>query len=432
MLTPGVYPPSGIQLCSFPEELLERILSLCVLSSTQVPPPPRPTWHRRNARQAKSFPSPDCIEPHPHPPTTSGVANSTVGQNRGRTAPLYVNKLFHRIATPLFYHTIHVTSRHQAHLLRTTLVNRPPVGAHVQRISGAGVWKEMGEVFRLCDRIRALDLTIDDGHEPIQNDGLGNSDLSADEDGEAFFDALDELKGICTVALRKSQTTYLTQPRPRYRFARVAQTVSRWNKLESMHIAFRLSEPILSPLQSLFTPSTSPPSSTATASSIASLEPTLSPNDIPDILDLTLLPPIQALMLTLVKLPSLHTVSTLTPSLWTPTLLGVSRSQSLKRIILRDSAGHSTDTEGSCWFGIVSDNHRHSSPSVLPSSPAQSSGLQPISMVPHGLFMMEARKHVRLIELIKEGTPNLGRARALTIGTQAAAGGGESGTVARN
>ncbi|KAK0199758.1 hypothetical protein DFS33DRAFT_1364818 [Desarmillaria ectypa] len=84
--------------------------------------------------------------------------------------------------------------------------------------------------------------------------------------------------------------------------------------------------------------------------------------------------------------PSLHTFSTQLPSLWNEAILCVSRNPRLERIILGGN-----DHDDGC--GIISGG---------------------------GLYMIQTRKHPRLSELIRNGTPVI-RSRAHTVTSQSLA-----------
>lgn len=226
----SAFPVPSLELSRFPEELLERILSLCVVSSNDAPPPTRPSWHPQPAAaRSKAFPSLESI-------TTNAVYFK-----RDRTAPLLVSKTFLRIATPLFYHTLHISSRAQASGLLTTLRSHASLGLHVRRVALSGVWSEVAEVLRLCPGVVDIDLTLDAGL-PSSPTNSGNRNTMGggvvepqtpviDTDAEELCNVLETMKGIQHITLRKSNAVYLTQPRPRYLISRVAQAMHGWQKL---------------------------------------------------------------------------------------------------------------------------------------------------------------------------------------------------------
>ncbi|PBK78953.1 hypothetical protein ARMGADRAFT_1093624, partial [Armillaria gallica] len=96
--------------------------------------------------------------------------------------------------------------------------------------------------------------------------------------------------------------------------------------------------------------------------------------------------PISTITHALSLAPSLHTFSTQLPSLWNEAILCVSRNPRLERIRLGGS-----DHEDGC--GIISGG---------------------------GLYMIQTRKHPRLAELIRNGTPMI-RSRAHTMTSQSLA-----------
>ncbi|KAJ6598344.1 hypothetical protein DFH09DRAFT_1394532 [Mycena vulgaris] len=94
--------------------------------------------------------------------------------------------------------------------------------------------------------------------------------------------------------------------------------------------------------------------------------------------------------------PALHTLRTPPPALWAPPFLAVAANPALRRICL-DSAS--------------------------PSSPSSSPAPRARPPLASGLFLVEARKHARLSELIRAGTPVIGggwRGRAWTVGAAGA------------
>ncbi|KAJ8689950.1 hypothetical protein PTI98_012802 [Pleurotus ostreatus] len=159
-------------IATLPEELLERILHLCV--SSPPFPPARPAWHRDHRQQSRQqserrgqdqplyqadLPSRSQTLPSilttshdrilntkgkhrklssPPPTTTSrcdvpALTNACINRAktekiRTRLAPLLVCRLFNRIATPAFYETILLRSEWQAGSLAWTLRSS---GAHI-------------------------------------------------------------------------------------------------------------------------------------------------------------------------------------------------------------------------------------------------------------------------------------------------------------
>jgi len=110
--------------------------------------------------------------------------------------------------------------------------------------------------------------------------------------------------------------------------------------------------------------------------------------------------PITALTLALSTRPRLHTFSTLLPSVWNEAILRVSNNPALERIILGDgSVGMREQTQGRgvTWSGT--DFYAAPVSASIPAAPALEG-----SIAGTGLFLMQARKHTRLSELIRAGT----------------------------
>jgi len=186
-----------------PEELLERILSYCVVSP--LTPSSRPSWH------ANGF--------------------------RDRLAPLLVSKTFFRIGNPLFYHTIHIQSASQLHhLLSTTLRPNPSLATHVRRIILAGIWADAGELLCLCgNNLKLLDIHLDTTHlpQPVNS-------YIRDLDAEDFCEGLKGVKSLTHLMVRKSSNVYLTQPRPRQVLFELAKAVQEWDELVRGYTLFKV------------------------------------------------------------------------------------------------------------------------------------------------------------------------------------------------
>ncbi|KAJ6598340.1 hypothetical protein DFH09DRAFT_1131553 [Mycena vulgaris] len=121
----------------------------------------------------------------------------------------------------------------------------------------------------------------------------------------------------------------------------------------------------------------------------------------PDLVRLTTTFPLSAdpalapLTAALAGAPALHTLRTPPPAVWSPPFLAVAANPALRRICL-DAA-----------------------PPSPPSSFAAPSAPRARPPLASGLFLVEARKHTRLSELIRAGTPVIGggwRGRAWTVG----------------
>ncbi|KAH7915544.1 hypothetical protein BJ138DRAFT_57483 [Hygrophoropsis aurantiaca] len=211
----------SLTLNSFPEELLARVLALCVEPNLSVTP--RPTWHTSA-------------------PTT---------QPRTRLAPLLVSRQFLRIGSPAFYHTLHLRSANQTARVLITLREQPDLAFAVRKVVATGVWSELADLFGACSRIDEVDICLDAGARTLMPSG-GNATargqpqrtaitVNTDEaDAEAVCTALEHLD-IRNFTLRKAASAYLTHPKPRYVMTRLAQAVPKWKNLESTDIALRLS-----------------------------------------------------------------------------------------------------------------------------------------------------------------------------------------------
>ena len=204
-----------LNLLSFPEELLEKILAHCVVAHT--PHPPRPSWHSSSA-------------------TTPPV--------RGRLALLLVSKTFLRIATPLFYHSLHIASPSQLHcLLRDALRPNSALASHIRRVVLAGIWAEGGELLQLCHtRLETLDIILD-----TMAVAPGVQGDVRDLDAEEFCAALTEMTALTHLVVRKPCNVYLTQPRPRYVLSALAEAMHSWDKLVRLPFLTVVRHRILTP-----------------------------------------------------------------------------------------------------------------------------------------------------------------------------------------
>jgi hypothetical protein len=409
-------------LSDFPEELLDRILSLSLLPST-LPPSPRPAWH---------------------PPSPA--------RTRTRLAPLLVSHRFSRIGTPHLYHTIHLSSAPTTHLLLATLQSTAALGAHVRALTLGAVSPEGGAVLGLCPGVEQLEVVLDGMH------GEGED--------TAFIRGLQKLHAVRHLTLRKPGTVYLSLPRARIVIAGLAAALDGWPSLETADIAFKLSDD---------TPTSPVAGSTPVFASFPAPQrsQTLPLHAYPNSTDTSDSPPlpqgpITALTTALARAPNLHTFTTHLPSVWNVAILAVSTNPRLERIVLVDGrrggvqfdAGyHFTSpaspvqtpahtpfspslqapkrgsplqapfnprgtrlaintntayTPGQCSPSSVpchTFNTAHPYPQHQPPNPGYAGGI-----IGTGLFLMEARKHARLGELIRNGTVVV-RGRAFTMGS---------------
>ncbi|KAF9465965.1 hypothetical protein BDZ94DRAFT_1213894, partial [Collybia nuda] len=287
---------SSLSLSDFPEELLDRILSLS-LSPSSVPPSPRPAWH----------------------PLSSS-------RPRTRLAPLLICRRLARIGTPHLYHAIHLSAPTTTRLLLKTLHSKPALAEHVRVLSLASVTSDAGAVMSLCKGVSSLEIMLDAMH--------------GDADDFAFVRGLRQMKEVRHLTLRKPGTVYLSLPRARFVIAGLAAAIDEWTDLETANIAFKLSDdtptsPVAgsTPVFSSFIPApqrsqTLPLSfGTGTTSTPPTDSPPSSPLPLPH-------GPITALTTALARAPNLHTFTTHLPSVWNVAILAVSANPRLERIVL--------------------------------------------------------------------------------------------------
>ena len=204
--------PDPRQLSSLPEELLERILALCLPSPPSILPP-RPLWHRQ-----------------PLPPSSRGRTHQPHKQARPSTAPLLVSHTFLRISTPLFYHTLLLVSPAQVSSLLRTLRANPALGQCVKQLAVLGIWHDVGPVLTFCPGVQVLDIMLDTwkaspGREDVRD--------PKDNGAEAFCSAMERLQNVKHLTVRKGGTVYLTQSKPGYVIQRLATAIRTWKHLVS-------------------------------------------------------------------------------------------------------------------------------------------------------------------------------------------------------
>ncbi|KAK0495761.1 hypothetical protein EDD18DRAFT_1170622 [Armillaria luteobubalina] len=305
---------TAISLDSFPEELIERILSYCVVA-TPTPAVSSPAWAIDRTATA---PRPIC----------------------SRLSPLLVCKAFYRISLPHFYHTIHLTRPSQPGDLLAVLHHYPWLSRYVRRIVITGIFDGADQVFRRCSHVKAVDITLDPRF----------PDQAYCPAVERLCDSLEALDAVTHLTIRKPGRLYLTHAGVKRLIVRLASAITGWIDLQSAHLAFRISDD-----------SINAPAGQSRG-------------------------PISAITHALSLAPSLHTFSTQLPSLWNEAILCVSRNPRLERIRLGGS-----DHDDS--YGIISGG---------------------------GLYMIQTRKHPKLAELIRNGTPML-RSRAHTMSSKSLA-----------
>lgn len=167
-------------LPSLPEELLDRVLSYCVV--TPLPP------------------------------------SSRSSRLRSPLSIFLVSKTFYRVSTPLFYHTIYIRSSKQLHTLISLALRRNRILVnYIQRIVLADAWAEAGELFIMCNKtLLFLDITLD-------------SAASVRE--RRFCTGLLELTSLTHIVIRKPVHSQLVQPRPQYILSQLAKAIQRWEQL---------------------------------------------------------------------------------------------------------------------------------------------------------------------------------------------------------
>jgi hypothetical protein len=174
-------------LLSFPEEVLERILALCVDAQTDAFA--NPSWHTRQvSRRASSI--------------------------------LLVNKTFLRIATPLLYSTVVIRSAHQlATILDNVFRPNPELAAFVKTVAiSGGSYDGLDEFVRLCVNLEEFDMTLDNS--PWEGDVR-----------ERFGQSLMGMKKIKSLVVRKD--AYLTQEKPKLLMNQLSNAITSWTSLVS-------------------------------------------------------------------------------------------------------------------------------------------------------------------------------------------------------
>ena len=198
-------------LSCFPEELLLRILSLCVSPPAILPiPVPRSPLHAWDYVSDHSL----IIKASPYSQPLA----------RTRLALLCVSRQFHRITLPLFYHTLHLQSAKQLAGALKALKRRPALTPAVRKVVLSAIWQDCDVLLALCERVDDMDICLDLGRD--RSSGVG------DMEAEAFCAALAR-RDIFRMTIRKDPVAYLTHDRPRYMLEGLAQAIPRWSNLVS-------------------------------------------------------------------------------------------------------------------------------------------------------------------------------------------------------
>jgi hypothetical protein len=171
-----------MSILSIPEELLDTILDLCIVTAADRPP-----WHVR---------SPE----------------------RSRASLLLVNKTFLRIATPILYKTVLLRSPSQlSSILINTFRPNPKLASYVKTIIlPGGAHDGVEELFQFCRNTQLLDVTLD-------KNPLGPGTTSR------FGNSLRQMKRIRHLVIRKD--AYLSQEKPKYIISQLSQAIGYWDSL---------------------------------------------------------------------------------------------------------------------------------------------------------------------------------------------------------
>ncbi|KAJ7769706.1 hypothetical protein DFH07DRAFT_954299 [Mycena maculata] len=208
----------AIQLASFPEELLERILAAAVVAPPH--PNPRASWH---------------------PPPTDDTHHP-----RTRLAPLLASRTLYRIALPLFYHTLVLHGPSQARACHAALAATPHLARSVRTLVLVAPTAEDAALLQLLQGCACVC-----GARCQGACGLHALDITLPSAGDAreIASAVGKLTGLQTLTVRKAAGTYLSQPAPRAVLAALADAVSGSSCLVETTTSFPLSaDPALAPL----------------------------------------------------------------------------------------------------------------------------------------------------------------------------------------
>ncbi|CAL1710911.1 unnamed protein product [Somion occarium] len=366
-----------------PEELVERILSYALA--------PSPSSYSALA-PIRSSSKPDT--------SLSLFRPSTPSVASFRLSPLLVCKLWLRIGTPLYYRSIHLTSQHQTRLLASLLESQPSLGACIREVRVEGVFSGLVDVVRHLGRcvpaplgFNASGSLLGDGQSPGHNcKKLEKLDCRLDgstsiEDVQAFCAAVDALGDVKHLVVRKNANAYLTQPGAISVMKSLSDGVRRWIGIESVELAFRFSPIISNSHTTVFHIGANSISPNA---HIQSVHSTASLNTSDD--TFSQLHPTAQLTSALTHAPNLKVFKTELPAVWNTALLEISSNTSLRRIhicnpplSLQHQPQHRSQSHVMCPYPSPS----HVQFSTLPSFSS--------------LYMREARKHPRLMELIRAG-----------------------------
>ena len=201
LTSPPCSLPMAITLLSFPEEVLERILALCVDAQTDAFA--NPSWHTRQV-------------------------------SRRASSVLLVNKTFLRIATPLLYNTVVIRSSHQ---LTTILDNvfrpSPQLATFVKTVEiSGGSYDGLDDFVRLCVNLEEFDMSLD--NTPWEEDVR-----------EKFAESLKGMRKIKSLIVRKD--AYLTQEKPKHLMNQLSDAIVAWTSLVSFLLSVNIRPVELTP-----------------------------------------------------------------------------------------------------------------------------------------------------------------------------------------
>ena len=335
----------------FPEELLEHVIALCVAASPIPSPATSPSWHTRTFLTR-------------------------------RTSPLLVSKAFNRIGNPLMYHTINITNPTQAELLLRTLRENPSISPLIRSLVISSITIHSAQALSLCRNLVLLDFALDSGSQPPLLPTPGPREPAPEPDVVEFSKALSNITQLRHLVVRKSSAgVYLTTPRVKHMLCYLAEALPHWDELVSNRDIAR----VFTPNHALFQETTN------FSFRFADDTPFRRPSDTAAEDTPVRLGPIARLTHALATRPKLHSFAAHLPSTWSNAILRISTNKRLERIVLGDGRSdiciipEITDT---AFSAPATEQHQHQQHALLGS----------------GLFFMEARKHAKLIELIKAGT----------------------------
>lgn len=141
---------------------------------------------------------------------------------------LLVNSSFYRIAKPILYRSLHLSSKSQAGKLADVICNEPTLGASVRSLRVDGPC--MGPAFeRIVGCLNTANIPLD--VLDVKLDDEGESEIG-EEAFQSFVRALQGVKDVRRLVLRKSG--YLTKVTTRQAVYEVASGLVSWKNLVSL------------------------------------------------------------------------------------------------------------------------------------------------------------------------------------------------------